>query len=161
MLVGYMRVSSDGDRQTTALQRDALLAVGVDERHLFEDKASGARDDRPGLAAALVAGLKFLIPELAWTLQLPLFGVLAILTAVFWWRRQRGTGESGDQPNLNRRGHELIGRTFIVQQAIVEGRGKIKVGDSVWMAVGPDAPVGTSVRVTEQNGAVLSVEIVP
>ena len=53
MLVGYMRVSSDGDRQTTALQRDALLAAGVDHRHLHEDKASGARADRPGLARAL------------------------------------------------------------------------------------------------------------
>ena len=53
MLVGYMRVSSDSDRQTTDLQRDALLAAGVDERHLFEDKASGARPDRSGLAAAL------------------------------------------------------------------------------------------------------------
>ena len=42
-----------------------------------------------GLAAALVAGLKFLIPELAWTLQLPLYGVLAILTAVYRWKRQR------------------------------------------------------------------------
>jgi DNA invertase Pin-like site-specific DNA recombinase len=38
MLVGYMRVSSDSDRQTTALQRDALLAAGVDERHLFEEQ---------------------------------------------------------------------------------------------------------------------------
>ena len=53
MLVGYMRVSSDGDRQTTALQRDALLAAGVDDRHLYEDKASGVRADRPGLARAL------------------------------------------------------------------------------------------------------------
>lgn len=53
MLVGYMRVSSESDRQTTDLQRDALLAAAVDERHLFEDKASGARDDRPGLAKAL------------------------------------------------------------------------------------------------------------
>ena len=53
MLVGYMRVSSESDRQTTDLQRDALLMAGVDERHLFEDKASGARDDRPGLAKAL------------------------------------------------------------------------------------------------------------
>ena len=114
-----------------------------------------------GLAALMVGALTFLAPGLPWTLQLPLFGVLAILTAVFWWRRQRGAGESGDQPNLNRRGHELIGRTFIVQQAIVEGRGKIKVGDSVWMAIGPDAAVGTPVRVTGQNGAVLSVEIVP
>ena len=53
MLVGYMRVSSDSDRQTTDLQRDALLNAGVDERHLFEDKASGARSDRSGLAKAL------------------------------------------------------------------------------------------------------------
>ena len=53
MLIGYMRVSSDSDRQTTDLQRDALLAAGVDERHLFQDKASGARDDRPGLAQVL------------------------------------------------------------------------------------------------------------
>lgn len=53
MLIGYMRVSSDNDRQTTDLQRDALIAAGVDARHLFEDKASGARDDRPGLAQAL------------------------------------------------------------------------------------------------------------
>ncbi len=53
MLVGYMRVSSDTDRQTTNLQRDALLAAGVDTRHLFEDHASGAVDDRHGLAQAL------------------------------------------------------------------------------------------------------------
>jgi len=48
-----MRVSSANDRQTTDLQRDALRHAGVDTRHLFEDKASGARDDRPGLARAL------------------------------------------------------------------------------------------------------------
>lgn len=53
MLVGYMRVSSDGDRQAVDLQRDALLAAGVDERQLYEDHASGSRDDRPGLAEAL------------------------------------------------------------------------------------------------------------
>src|SRR5919205_3163154 len=53
MLVGYMRVSSDNDRQTTDLQRDALLSAGVDPRHLFEDKTSGAREDRPGLQQAL------------------------------------------------------------------------------------------------------------
>ena len=53
MLVGYMRVSTDGDRQVLDLQRDALLAAGVDERHLFEDRASGSRGDRIGLAKAL------------------------------------------------------------------------------------------------------------
>lgn len=53
MLVGYMRVSSVDDRQITDLQRDALTEAGVDPRHLFQDKASGARDDRPGLKACL------------------------------------------------------------------------------------------------------------
>lgn len=53
MLVGYMRVSSADDRQSVDLQRDALMAAGVDERHLHQDKASGARDNRPGLKACL------------------------------------------------------------------------------------------------------------
>jgi DNA invertase Pin-like site-specific DNA recombinase len=53
MLIGYMRVSSADDRQSVDLQRDALVAAGVDERQLFSDKASGARDDRPGLKACL------------------------------------------------------------------------------------------------------------
>jgi DNA invertase Pin-like site-specific DNA recombinase len=53
MLVGYMRVSTDGDRQTLDLQRDALLSSGVDERHLFEDRVSGAGADRAGLTKAL------------------------------------------------------------------------------------------------------------
>ena len=53
MLVGYMRVSTSGDPQVVDLQRDALHAAGVDERHLFEDRASGSRGDRAGLAKAL------------------------------------------------------------------------------------------------------------
>lgn len=53
MLVGYMRVSSTDDRQSVDLQRDALTSAGVDRRHLYSDKASGARDDREGLKACL------------------------------------------------------------------------------------------------------------
>ena len=53
MLVGYMRVSSDNDRQTTDLQRDGLRDAEVDPRQLFADKASGVRDDRPGLQQVL------------------------------------------------------------------------------------------------------------
>ena len=53
MLVGYMRVSSADERQSVDLQRDALIGAGVDERHLYQDKASGARDDRPGVKACL------------------------------------------------------------------------------------------------------------
>ena len=53
MLIGYMRVSSTDDRQSVDLQRDALITTGVDARHIYSDKASGAHDDRPGLKACL------------------------------------------------------------------------------------------------------------
>lgn len=53
MLVGYMRVSKADGSQTTDLQRDALLAAGVDPLKLYEDHASGKKDDRPQLAACL------------------------------------------------------------------------------------------------------------
>ena len=55
MLVGYMRVSKADGSQTVDLQRDELLAAGVDAEHLYDDHASGRRDDRPGLAACLKA----------------------------------------------------------------------------------------------------------
>jgi DNA invertase Pin-like site-specific DNA recombinase len=55
MLVGYVRVSKADGSQVTDLQRDALLAAGVDPSHVYADSASGKRDDRPGLAACLKA----------------------------------------------------------------------------------------------------------
>ncbi|KAF1006593.1 MAG: Inner membrane protein YbbJ [Pseudomonas fluorescens] len=111
-----------------------------------------------GIAAAAVGVIKFLIPALGLEWQLLLFAVLSILTVVYWWKRQRSGARSSDQPGLNMRGSELIGRTFVVHQAIVEGRGKIKVADSVWIVTGADAPEGTHVRVIGQEGAVLRVE---
>ena len=55
MLVGYMRVSKADGSQNTNLQRDALLAAGVDENHIYEDFASGKREDRPELTNCLKA----------------------------------------------------------------------------------------------------------
>lgn len=54
-LIGYMRVSKSDGSQTTDLQRDALIQAGVDPDHLYEDKASGKKEDRPQLAACLKA----------------------------------------------------------------------------------------------------------
>lgn len=55
MLIGYMRVSKADGSQTLDLQRDALLAAGVEAAGLYEDQASGKRDDRQGLAACVKA----------------------------------------------------------------------------------------------------------
>lgn len=111
-----------------------------------------------GIAAAAVGVLSFVLPVLPWTAQFLLFAVFAVLTAVYWWYRQRTAARPSDQPGLNMRGQELIGHSFVVQQAIVEGRGKIRVGDSVWIVVGPDTPVGSRVKVVSQDGTVLQVE---
>jgi DNA invertase Pin-like site-specific DNA recombinase len=55
MLIGYVRVSKSDGSQTSEPQRDALLAAGVDPARIYEDMASGRRDDRPGLIACLKA----------------------------------------------------------------------------------------------------------
>ncbi len=55
MWLGYMRVSKADGSQTTHLQRDALLAAGVQEGQMYEDLASGMKEDRPGLLACLKA----------------------------------------------------------------------------------------------------------
>ncbi|WP_434701334.1 NfeD family protein [Pseudomonas sp. D1-36] len=111
-----------------------------------------------GMAAAAVGVLTFVLPQLVWEIQLLLFGLFAIATALYWWRRQRSAIRQSDQPHLNLRGQELIGKVFQVHEAIVDGRGKIRVADGVWLAKGPDLSIGTRVRVVAQEGTVLTVE---
>ncbi len=111
-----------------------------------------------GIAAAGVGVLTYLFPALPWALQFLLFGVLSVLSAVYWWRRQRTAAKPSDQPGLNRRGSELLGRQFVLHEAINGGRGKIKAGDSLWLVSGPDLPAGSRVKVIGQDGVILRVE---
>lgn len=110
-----------------------------------------------GIAAAAVGVIAFAVPVLGWAVQLLLFAALSLLTALYWWRRQRSVARPSDQPGLNMRGQELIGRTLLVTDAIVDGRGKVKVGDGVWLARGPDTQAGSRVKVTGLDGTVLLV----
>lgn len=113
-----------------------------------------------GIAAACVGALSYLFPELPWAWQFFLFAILSVLTALFWWKRQRTEAKPSDQPGLNQRGSELLGRQFVLHEAIVGGRGKIKAGDSLWLVIGADLPVGAAVRVVGQEGVLLKVEAV-
>lgn len=65
-------------------------------------------------------------------------------------------GES-DQPDLNRRAIQLVGRQLVVAEPIEGGRGKVRAGDTLWPAEGPDAPAGATVCVTGSNGTALLV----
>jgi membrane protein implicated in regulation of membrane protease activity len=63
-----------------------------------------------------------------------------------------------DLPDLNVRGRQYVGRSVVVEQAIENGRGKVRVGDTLWAAEGPDAPAGARVTVTGSQGTVLVVD---
>ena len=63
-----------------------------------------------------------------------------------------------DQPELNQRAAQLVGRVLVVEEPIEGGRGKVRVGDTLWPAEGPDTPAGAHVRVAAAKGTVLCVE---
>jgi inner membrane protein len=105
------------------------------------------------LAAALGLGEAFSLP---W--QLVLFAVISVLT-VFWVRGLSRTEQAEtDEPALNVRGAQYIGRVVVVEDAISGGRGKVRVGDTLWPAQGTDAAKGARVKITGTNGTVFVVE---
>lgn len=111
-----------------------------------------------GAAALVVGSLAWLIPALSWQAQAVLFGVLSILSFVLW-KRFHHADLTSDQPALNRRGHSYVGRSFTLEAPIINGVGKLRVDDSQWRIAGPDAPVGSKVRVINVDGSTLGVEL--
>jgi inner membrane protein len=111
-----------------------------------------------GIAAAMVGVLTYLFPGMAAPWQFLLFGCLSVLTAVFWWQRQKAAAKPSDQPGLNQRGSEFVGRNFVLHEAIIGGRGKIRAGDTLWLVTGPELPAGSQVRVSGQDGVLLKVD---
>lgn len=109
--------------------------------------------------AALLTGLIVAIgPEMDWQLQFVLFGILSLISAYFGRRYVTWRPVKSQDETLNRRGEQYRGRIFEVVQAIEDGEGRVKVGDGVWNARGPDAGVGDKVKVIEVSGTNLIVE---
>ena len=108
--------------------------------------------------AAWVTAIIVAVAPMALAWQLVIFVVLAFVT-VFVGRQYyaRNPVESAD-PNLNVRTSRLIGQIVTVESAIENGEGRVRVGDGVWNARGPDAPAGASVRIVAAEGTCLSVE---
>jgi membrane protein implicated in regulation of membrane protease activity len=108
--------------------------------------------------AAVVVGILAALTGMPWQLQVVAFGLLSV-AAVFLVRRYLGSNVAKtDLPDLNERGRQYIGRSLVVEDAILNGRGKVRVGDTVWQAKGPDTPAGVRVTVTGADGTVLVVE---
>lgn len=110
-------------------------------------------------AAVLVGFGVWLFPGLPWEYQWIAFAILSIASLAWFKSQQKKHPESSDQPNLNRRGHQYVGRNFTLAEAIINGQGKVRVDDSTWKITGPDCPEGSRVRVTGVEGTVLEVEL--
>ncbi len=111
-----------------------------------------------GLAGILVGLMLLVWPDLSLQLQLLSFAVFSVLSVMVWHRWMRNDQKPSDQPGLNRRAEQNIGRRAYVAEAIVNGRGRIKLGDSTWSVTGPDVPVGQMVEITGADGALLEVK---
>lgn len=109
-----------------------------------------------GLAAVVMGAIALMFP-LPIAAQLVLFGLLSlamILIARRYWSPQE---MRTDNPDLNIRGQQYVGRIVMVVEPIVRGRGKVQVGDTVWTAEGPDLAEGDRAKVTGVSGTVLLV----
>lgn len=107
--------------------------------------------------AAVVMGALVLIFPLPIEAQLVIFGIVSmamILVARRYWSSQE---MKTDAPDLNVRGQQYVGRIVTVVEPIVRGRGKVQIGDTVWIVEGPDLPEGARAKVTGVNGTVLLV----
>ena len=107
--------------------------------------------------AALITGLIAQVVDLTWQAQAALFTALSILNiylARFFWN----PNAKSDEPLLNKRGAQHIGRIYTLVTPISNGRGKAQVGDTHWLVRGPDLPEGKQVKVVDVDGATLIVE---
>ena len=109
-------------------------------------------------SAFLVALLQWMF-GIDWGAQMVVFTATSVLSVIAWYIYDKKRDKTSTRPTLNKRGHQYIGRTFQLSKAIVNGVGKIKVDDSTWKVKGDDAPVDTTVKVTDIDGTVLIVEI--
>jgi membrane protein implicated in regulation of membrane protease activity len=109
--------------------------------------------------AALITGLVVLVvSSMSWEGQVILFAILAAVSVLAWYKLGRRVMIATDDATLNRRGDSLVGRTGDLVEPIVNGRGRVKIDDSVWRAEGHDAPLGTRMVVTGVQGAILKVD---
>ena len=113
-----------------------------------------------GVSAAAVGCAMFIFPEMPWLTQILIFAALSVITVVIYKTHQKKNPIVTDEPALNRRGEQYIGRTLILTEAIVNGSGKTKVDDSTWNVTGADMEVGESVRVVAIEGSTFKVEAV-
>lgn len=103
-----------------------------------------------GLAALIVGAVSLFLWDAGfwtWHVQVLLFLVLSLVCAYVGKRVMKTSGDMSDQPLLNQRGAQLIGRVATLTEPIANGRGRVRIGDTMWRVSGPDLPAGARVKV--------------
>lgn len=116
-----------------------------------------------GIAAILTGALSLQLwgaEFWVWQVQVLVFLALSLVAAYAGRRIMAGRGDDTDQPLLNRRAEQLVGRTATLEEPIAHGHGRIRIGDTVWRVAGPDLPAGAQVRVVGAQDSQLVVEAV-
>ena len=123
-----------------------------------ETMAPGAFLIWVGLAASIVGAIAYFV-TVDFTSQLLLFGIL-VAGLVLLGRRVYGSLDASPGPLPQSRAHAMVGVDFFLDEAIVRGYGRIRVGDSSWRVTGPDCPMGAKVRVIAvEEGTLLRVKL--
>jgi membrane protein implicated in regulation of membrane protease activity len=110
-----------------------------------------------GVAAGMV-GTAALLTDITWQWQFVMFALLSLAAVVIARKFFRSDAEHSDRPLLNLRAQQHVGKSYVVAETIENGRGKVKIGDSMWLVEGPDAKQGAQVKVTGADGTTLLVE---
>ncbi|MEN8169429.1 MAG: NfeD family protein [Pseudomonadota bacterium] len=113
-----------------------------------------------GISAVVVGLLVLIAPGMGWEYQVFAFAVLSVASIVAWRLYFGKHPVTTDQPTLNRRGEQYVGRTFTLDEPIENGNGKIRVDDTTWKINGNDCDSGSKVKVVGVDGVILTVEVV-
>lgn len=144
-----------------------LLGVTIDFWHwwilggaflLLEAFVSGFFFVWLAVSAAVVGVAMFVYPGMSWKIQLVIFSILSVAIIAAFRSYQRKHPAQTDQPELNRRSRQYIGRSFTLGDPIVNGTGSLRVDDSTWRIVGEDMPAGETITVVDVDGVLLKVE---
>lgn len=112
-----------------------------------------------GVAAFITGFVAWLIPSIGFGGEILLFAVSTLVSIVAFrvLRRHNPEPESPD-PELNNRLSAYIGREYTLKQPIVDGKGRLHLGDGMWTILGEDMPVGSKVKITGVDGIRFLVE---
>jgi inner membrane protein len=111
-----------------------------------------------GFAATVVFVGVLLIDGVPVLAQVAAFILLSFISIQIYRRWFRGNEPQSDRPHLNQRANTLVGHIAPLDQAIVNGRGRVQIADAFWVVEGADLPVGTPVRVVAVDGMTLKVQ---